>query len=117
MMSTRNIFAAIFALWVSITATHSLAGDLAQSQGDNPQKLVWYASYGSNLNRERFMCYIKGCLPPGALPGATPNPGSRDTHDPLADKAIAIRNFELYFADEERSVKRWGGASAFIRRN
>ena len=23
-------------------------------------KLVWYASYGSNLKRERFMCYIEG---------------------------------------------------------
>ena len=27
---------------------------------------VWYASYGSNMNRERFLCYIRGGQPEGA---------------------------------------------------
>ena len=28
--------------------------------------LVWYACYGSNLLKERFLCYIRGGRPIGA---------------------------------------------------
>ncbi len=28
---------------------------------------VWYVSYGSNLARERFLCYVQGGRPPGAV--------------------------------------------------
>jgi hypothetical protein len=28
---------------------------------------VWYVGYGSNLDRERFICYIEGGTPPGTL--------------------------------------------------
>ena len=27
---------------------------------------VWYASYGSNLARDRFLCYLEGGRPKGA---------------------------------------------------
>jgi len=29
----------------------------------NKKTYVWYAGYGSNLNKQRFMCYIKGGTP------------------------------------------------------
>jgi hypothetical protein len=58
------------------------------------------------------MCYIKGGTPAGA---SEPNPGCRDNSDPLASKQIRISGFELYFADERRTLDRWGGAAAFIR--
>ena len=59
---------------------------------------VWYASYGSNLSRERFMRYIDRCS---------------DTSEPVEDKA-KVFNFSLYFADK---TSIWGdgkGGSAFI---
>jgi hypothetical protein len=73
-------------------------------------KLVWYASYGSNLKRKRFMCYIKGGIPPG---GAKPNKGCfQDKNDPIEIRQISL-NFELYFAGQSGT---WGnGGVAFIR--
>jgi hypothetical protein len=73
-------------------------------------KLVWYASYGSNLKRERFMCYIKGGIPPG---GAKPNKGCfRDKNDPIEVRQRSL-NYELYFAGQSGT---WGnGGVAFIR--
>ena len=72
-------------------------------------RLVWYASYGSNLCYEgRFMCYISGGKPAGA---EKTNPGSRDRTRPLEIKPIRL-DWELYFADYSKS---WGGAPAFIR--
>jgi hypothetical protein len=72
--------------------------------------LVWYASYGSNLNCERFFCYIFGGRPPGS--GRT-NPGCRDRTPPL-DRLPLSLSYELYFACHARA---WGGGGvAFIRR-
>lgn len=57
---------------------------------------VWYASYGSNLCRGRFLCYIEGC---------------RDKTYPKGDKQITIP-FPLYFA---KRSPRWGNQGvAFI---
>ncbi len=113
LLKNRRIFAGIFALAVSTSMLPlPLGGDAVAQNNFNPKTLVWYASYGSNLNRERFMCYLKGCTPPGAT---SPNPGCRDSSDPLADKPHVLQQYELYFADEERSIAKWGGASAFIR--
>jgi hypothetical protein len=54
-------------------------------------KLVWYASYGSNLKRERFMCYIKGGTPKGST-RARPYAGCRNKIDPRLPADIpAIR--------------------------
>ena len=75
--------------------------------------LVWYASYGSNLKLERFMCYIKGGAPKRST-STRPYVGCRNKSDPKDSRPISLR-FELYFAG--RSV-RWGnGGIAFIRQN
>lgn len=60
------------------------------------ESLVWYASYGSNLLRERFMKYIKG----GIAPGATfSHVGCTDKSPPLKDSQI-ILNHQLYFSQK-----------------
>jgi hypothetical protein len=59
-------------------------------------KNVWYLSYGSNLNRARFMQYIDGC---------------KDQSPPQGDISLELPH-SLYFA---RSSGRWGGMGvAFI---
>lgn len=45
-------------------------------------ELVWYASYGANLLRERFMFYVQG----GVLKGSDRQyPGCRDKSEPTAN--------------------------------
>jgi hypothetical protein len=69
---------------------------------------VWYASYGSNLLKERFLCYIAGGQPEGSL---DIEPGCRDNSLPLKDRQILIPH-RLYFAKQAR---RWDdGGVAFI---
>ena len=43
------------------------------------KNLVWYASFGSNINVDRFLCYIRGGKP--ALSNDTER-GCRDTRSP-----------------------------------
>ena len=69
--------------------------------------LVWYASYGSNLNEERFLCYIKGGKPDGSKKIER---GARDKTLPRQNLVIQLP-YPLYFA---KYSKRWGGAVAFI---
>lgn len=57
---------------------------------------VWYACYGSNLREERFLCYIQGGTPPGALKNYK---GCRDTSRPKKSRAITI-DHEMYFAQK-----------------
>jgi len=55
---------------------------------------IWYASYGSNLLRERFMRYILG----GTAPGATFSQiGCSDHSPPQCDCKLSIPH-RLYFA-------------------
>jgi len=71
--------------------------------------LVWYASYGSNIFRQRFDCYIKG----GRIAGNNRiYTGARDTTPPLSAQNINIP-YQLYFA--KTSVKWNGGGVGFIR--
>ena len=65
------------------------------SMNKKNQNYVWYACYGSNLYKKRFMEYIKKC----------PDPSS-----PKGDKKILVP-YPLYFAKES---SRWGGGVAFI---
>ncbi len=73
--------------------------------------LVWYASYGSNLCMDRFLCYIQGGTPQGS---SKLHAGCTDKFLPKNIKNIVI-NRQLYFAKEYSS---WGkGGVAFIKNN
>ena len=71
-------------------------------------KYVWYASYGSNLLRERFLCYIQGGLIPG---NDKAERGARNPSLPIDDRRIIIKH-DLFFALE--SEKWQGSGVAFI---
>jgi hypothetical protein len=68
---------------------------------------VWYASYGSNLSRDRFMTYIAGGTPEGTL---DKHEGSRDHTEPEEDVPIRYSG-RLHFAGNSG---RWDGGVAFI---
>ena len=70
--------------------------------------MLWYAAYGPNVNRDRFLELIHGGK--SAFTGQN-FPGCRTTRDPIRDYALVIRH-ELYFA---RNSDQWGGAVAFVR--
>jgi hypothetical protein len=59
-------------------------------------ELVWYAAYGSNLLRNRFLCYIQGGTPPGAAKYFS---GCTDKSLPKDDKPITIPH-RLYFSKQ-----------------
>lgn len=64
--------------------------------------LVWYAAYGSNLLRTRFLTYLRG----GPVPGsARHQDGARDPSDPLDDRPYRLP-LPLVFG---RSSSGWGG--------
>ncbi len=69
-------------------------------ESDSMNDDVWYACYGSNLRRSRFMCYILGGTPKGA---SAANPGARNTTPPSDARPFRLPH-RLYFA--ERSA-RW----------
>lgn len=67
---------------------------------------IWYACYGSNLLRERFMLYITGgkCRFNGKR-----YDGCTDKSEPLEEKAISI-SYTLYFAKHSPSWSNCGVA-------
>lgn len=73
----------------------------------NPTK-VWYASYGSNMHKDRFLAYIKG----GSIEGSrTIQSGARDDTDPMDDIPIRFDG-RMHFAYVS---SRWGyGGVAFM---
>ncbi len=72
------------------------------------EDLVWYVSYGSNLLRQRFLCYIEGGLPEGS---SHTNPGCSDRTPPRDDRLVMIPH-PLVFAEHSTA---WGGAVAFVQ--
>ena len=74
------------------------------------RRLIWYASYGSNLNAERFSCYIAGGRPSGATRTYV---GARDKSPPRDAVALKI-SYQLYFSGESRV---WGGSPTLIDKN
>jgi len=75
------------------------------------QEYIWYASYGSNLLEERFLCYIKGGQPIGSNKKYS---GCRDQSLPIDNEEIYI-NSELYFAKKSPT---WNnGGVCFIKTN
>ncbi len=69
---------------------------------------IWYASYGSNISTNRFLCYIKGGKAKGAL---TTEEGCKDKTLPLKYENISI-NKKQYFA--ENSIRWQNHGVAFI---
>jgi hypothetical protein len=67
--------------------------------------LVWYAAYGSNMAEARFLCYLRGGRPEGAV---RTYPGARD-HGAPRDSAALWLDGGVYFAT--RSLV-WGGGRA-----
>ena len=67
---------------------------------------VWYASYGSNINKERFLCYIKGGTPIGS---SKREMGCRDQSLPKKEKSFRLPH-QLYFAKESRRWQKQGVA-------
>ncbi|MGG3466910.1 hypothetical protein ABES02_05130 [Neobacillus pocheonensis] len=77
----------------------------------NEKQYVWYASYGSNINTDRFLCYIKGGRPEGSSKVET---GCKDPSLPLDQSTFTI-NLPLYFAKE---AEKWESKGvAFIGLN
>lgn len=70
---------------------------------------VMYASYGSNLHRDRFMTYIQGGTPPG---GRRHYPGCTDTTEPEFD--IPIRYEGGYRTHFALTSSVWRGGIAFL---
>lgn len=68
---------------------------------------VWYVSYGSNMCRDRLLCYIRGGQPVGAT---VCYEGARDASEPRDDAAVLLPGC-LYFAGNSHV---WGeGGMAF----
>lgn len=75
---------------------------------DGRPKNVWYASYGSNLSRDRFNSYIAGGTPLGS---DTSHVGARDKTEPEDDVPIRFHG-RMHFAAQSG---RWGwGGVAFM---
>lgn len=74
------------------------------------KNLIWYASYGSNICHERFLCYIIG----GKVPAADRiYLGCQDKSFPVATEEIYIQS-ALYFA---KSSSLWGGGGVGFLKN
>jgi hypothetical protein len=71
-----------------------------------PTTFLWYAGYGSNLDADRFRCYLHGGRPLGAT---RTYPGCREPADPIDVQPFRMRG-QLVFAWESPT---WGGGIAF----
>jgi hypothetical protein len=68
---------------------------------------IWYVSYGSNMCRGRFECYLSGGVPAG---GNWCYPGCRDSSPPRRSYPMWIPG-RVYFAGLSLT---WGGGMAFL---
>lgn len=80
---------------------------------DSGSEYIWYASYGSNLSRDRFLCYIKGGKPEGS---SKVELGCRDRSLPI-DESTYIMNFPLYFAKESERWQKQGVAFIGLKKD
>jgi len=79
----------------------------------NSKDYIWYASYGSNINSERFLCYIKGGSPKGST---RVEAGCRDRSLPI-DESVFIINYPLYFAKRAKGWNAQGVAFIGLKQN
>ncbi|MEL7209980.1 MAG: histone deacetylase [Actinomycetota bacterium] len=85
-----------------------VSGILRQMDGGgSDEDLVWYVSYGSNLDRDRLICYLEGGT---ARDAHKANVGARDPRPPRADRPFVLGH-ELFFADVSHV---WTGGVAFV---
>lgn len=68
--------------------------------------LIWYASYGSNMDVGRLRRYLEGGAPPGA---SLSQPGARDPSPPREVRPVELAG-SVYFAWDSPT---WGGGIAF----
>jgi hypothetical protein len=69
--------------------------------------VLWYAGYGSNLDRDRFLRYLHGGAAPGAQRVLS---GARDATPPADERALTFAA-TMFFAWESPT---WGGGIAFV---
>jgi hypothetical protein len=74
---------------------------------------VWYASYGSNINKDRFLCYIKGGTPIGSSKREV---GCRDKSLPKDEKSYSLHH-QLYFGKESLRWQKQGVAFIDLERH
>ena len=67
---------------------------------------VWYACYGSNINRDRFMYYING----DETGQYSEVGGCANKEEPVEERAYTF-DCPIYFAGDS---KRWHGGAAFL---
>lgn len=80
---------------------------------NNKNSYIWYVGYGSNLSKQRFLCYIKGGKP---TYGQKTDKGCSDKTVLTKDQPYKIP-YRLYFAlaDDLKKTDNWGlGGVAFI---
>lgn len=97
--------------------THAFNEQIRKTIGSDAESYVWYAAYGSNLLKERFVCYLEGTdfrTEDGTILRAPPkcDAGTRIQGDhPFNDQRFRLP-FKLYFACEKT---KWGpGGVAFV---
>ncbi|WP_422356187.1 hypothetical protein [Roseivirga pacifica] len=71
---------------------------------DNIHTKIWYASYGSNMQMERFLCYIRGGQPKGRMDYYK---GCRDKTPPEDNEELYITS-RLYFAKKSKGWNNGG---------
>ena len=67
------------------------------------EEYVWYVSYGSNMLKERFLCYIRG----GSFEGSKYRQPCEDTSLPVAVKPFKIP-YDMYFGNISSSWQEGG---------
>lgn len=82
--------------------------DLYDLDENGRPRRVWYASYGSNLHRDRFLTYIKGGKPEGST---RTYDGCTDKSEPAGDIPIRFAGARPHFALTSRV---WHGGIAFL---
>ncbi|KAG2387973.1 hypothetical protein C9374_000823 [Naegleria lovaniensis] len=76
---------------------------------------VWYCSYGSNCNMERFSVYLNGGKPIGSSLNAPIMSGCRISSPPLQSQPILLKECKMIFSRVSRT---WhGGGVCFVRKN
>lgn len=84
-----------------------MADTVTSARTTNEVPYIWYASYGSNMDYDRFLCYIVGGRPQGS---SRSYDGCTDKSLPVAAKIVHLPG-QLYFAGDSGV---WTGGVAFL---